>query len=233
LTDPVRAVTMRAVFRVSRRESASLEGGAGILERKPRMERKHGAVLACLGLLILGGSLLLVDPARGYAAPPPGEKDVRVINTPAEPVPVAGSVTVGNAAGSPVPVRDVDRQSKQNFSWSWAVSIAPGNEFAPPLEFSVPAGKVLVIETVSMKVELPAGQNLRAAFATFSGGVASEFYLPLVAGDFGGFRRHQGTFPVRVHADPGVRVWTLVHRDSDVGGGAAWFNVAGYLVDAP
>ena len=197
------------------------------------MERKQGFVLASLGLVILLASLLFVDPARGHAAAPPGDRDVKVVNTPAEPVPVTGAVTVGNAAASPVLVRDVDRSAPQPFSYSTATSFPGTSDFAGPMTFNVPAGKILVIETVSMKVEVAAGSNLRAAFATFSGGVASEFYLPMTGTPWGAFQRFQTTQQVRIHADPGAQVWTLVQREGALPGGAAWFNVAGYLVDAP
>jgi hypothetical protein len=196
------------------------------------MERKQGFVLASLGVVILLASLLFVDPSRGHAAAPPGDRDVKVINTPAEPVPVAGAVTVGNGAAAPVLVRDVDRSARQPFSHAGATTFG-GGAFAPSMSFNVPAGKILVIETVSMKVELSDGSNVRASFGTVSGGNATEFFLPMTGTPWASFLRFQTTQQVRIHADPGTQVSSIIERNGGFPGGNAWFSVAGYLVDAP
>jgi hypothetical protein len=106
------------------------------------------------GLIALGVLATLLGPADlAVAAGPPGGLQVDVVNTPANPVPVTGniglatgsSITIDNPASDPVPVQDV----REPFQAS-----SPDQTTLPfP---AVPAGKRLVIEHVSVELNISA-----------------------------------------------------------------------------
>jgi hypothetical protein len=213
------------------------------------IRNNKGTVLVALGLAVLALSLALAAP--GHGATPPGDRDVRVVNTAAEAVPVAGGVSitnspavtvqntanvlVTNAEAAPVLARDVDRPSRQPFSRRVSMIIPAGQTFggSPDLEFTVPAGKVLVIESVSFKVETQADQSVIAAFAAYSGNVATDYFVPLAVTPLAGLHYHQAAASFKVYADGGRPVWGAVRLSHNVSGAAVWFSVAGHLVDAP
>lgn len=229
------------------------------------MDRKKGAFLATLGLVVLLVSLALSAPRTGLASPPPGDKDVRVVNTTSEPVPVAvqgtatvsGSVTVAgissvnvtnspsvtvtntpsvsvaNVAGNPVLVRNVDRGAGQPFSMPVVAVIPAGTTASSPIEFTVPAGKCLVIETVSLRVEATPGQEVLGAIAFRSGGIYTDFFIPLSVTTLTGISFHQATQPIKVYADASTPVWGYIRLNTNVSGTVVRFSVSGYLVDVP
>jgi hypothetical protein len=231
------------------------------------MDRKKGAFLATLGLVVLLVSLALSAPGNSLASPPPGDRDVRVVNSTSEPVPVvvqgtatvSGSVSVAgvssvavtnnpnvtvtntpnvsvaNAPGNPVLVRDVDRAARQPYAM-WVVGTMPAGQLAsnaPDFTRTVPAGKVLVIETVSMRIETQADQQAIGGFGFRSGGVYNEHYLPLRVTALGGLLYHESIESVKVYADPSTDVWSYVRLNTNVSGTTVRFNFSGYLVDAP
>ncbi len=90
------------------------------------------------------------------------EKEVLVINTPAQAVPVAvqDPVEVANTAASPVPVRDVD-QVGANLYQSSALVTFTFNSFGEPAIFApIPPNTVLIIEHLSIFAALPSDQNV-------------------------------------------------------------------------
>src|SRR5262245_22615287 len=104
---------------------------------------------------------------RVHSAPnsPPGP-DVRVVNTQNNPVPVSvinfpagtNAVVVANPTNKPVLVRQVDSGAVQPFTFSDTMGFAPDKEFGTTFtypRYTVPAGKRLVIEYISMSTQLP------------------------------------------------------------------------------
>src|SRR5437870_2121818 len=71
--------------------------------------------------------------------------------------PSCNTVQVGNAADSPVLVRDVDNCARQPFQQMRIMSFSHGSASASTT-ISVPEGKRLVIEYVSADARFPAGQ---------------------------------------------------------------------------
>src|SRR5215204_2021169 len=98
--------------------------------------------LAVMVIIVVAVTVIIPVLTAGQksdAAPMPPTLDVKVINSSSEPVPVMGTVTVGNLGASPLPVRDVDRPTGLPVIF---------NE-----SYTVPDGKRLVIEYISMGIE--------------------------------------------------------------------------------
>ena len=177
---------------------------------------------------------------------PAADKDVRVVNTPAEAVPVTGTVSltpgtrveVGNTAHAPLHVvaadglRDVFLRS---VSLDW-IDGRPESDTT----IDVPAGKRLVIEHVGGFIignEMSVDVTIRVAA---NGGVTG-FFFPAAgrrAGTPGsGLFTHayRVSAPVRLYHDAGglpLRVGGL-RSALDEGPVAASISISGYLVDLP
>jgi hypothetical protein len=218
------------------------------------VNRIKNSLVACAGLALVIALVALATPTStqgqdGDTVGPP--KPVKVVNTPAEPVPVTGTTTitgdvtlapgtsvainnsptvhVGNAPDAPVPGRDVDNPARQPFQRSMSF----------PASFTVPSGKRLVIEVFSARVSFPEPCRL------------SDLYLVTVTGGQTAFYYHSPTTiePVllpravvvnqqtRIYADPGTSVTVNAERACFLGGtfddyiGTA--TISGYLVDVP
>jgi hypothetical protein len=102
------------------------------------------------------------------------------------------------------------------------------------LNFSIPTGKRLVIETLSVRASVPAGQAVQASFSGIGQDTFSLF-LPLsLQGSFGGNDVYVTTQKVRLIIDR--RLITILATDVlRSGGGPANFQatVVGYLEDQP
>jgi hypothetical protein len=190
---------------------------------------------------VLAVALMFVAAVTGYGAP--ADKDVRVINTPAEAVPVAvqgtanvnvtNTPTVTLAAGAKVSIAS---DAAQPFQVS-ANSTQVGNNVSTVTIATVPAGKRLVIEWVSMTGQVPPTQHAEimeiSTIAGPFGGASHQFVIEeqpdAVIGD-ALFRSNQS---LRLYADPGTQVSALFRRNS--GAGLATWNatISGYLVDVP
>lgn len=136
------------------------------------------------GLFAIGAAfvvLLLTVPL--LAAPP--DKEVKVINTPAEAVPVAvegtPSVTVGNTPSEPVPTRSVDEPPLQPVQRTGLVIFDAGDQIKEQTLYTVPAGKRLVIEEASVRAQLFDGVSQAMVFVRSNGGGLGGHYVPLTS----------------------------------------------------
>ena len=156
------------------------------------MQRKtplKSYLIAASAIGLLAGTITLSLPRGGKAAPSI-EANVKVINTSSNPVPVSlqgeagltvqaqqsGSwnvgisgtptVTVANSAQSPLFVRDVDAPGRNPFQTSQNIlfTTVSGTAF-----FTVPDGKVTVIEHVSMSGAVESGGTVQAFVTCFDG----------------------------------------------------------------
>src|SRR5436309_709952 len=105
-------------------------------------------------LLVLGCFAL---PSATQATPsPPSPTNVNVVNTP--------NVNVANTTASPVLVRDVDNVARQPFRAQVVGGFADGASTTGDITIAtVPAGKRLVIEYVSMVGAMPLGERILLA----------------------------------------------------------------------
>ena len=196
--------------------------------------------------------LVAIAPAINAA---PTDKDVRVINTTAEPVPtvaqgtttIAGNVsvtntptvslapgavvTVGNSAAAPVPVIIGGQQPFQASTFT----VHPNGTNVNTMNVAtVPAGKRLVIEFISVSAQVPPGQHLElATVQTLAGGHGAAHQLLIhaqpdaVIGD----DIYRAVQELRLYADPGTSVQVLVRRNSGLGEATFGVTISGYLVN--
>src|SRR4030095_3494383 len=106
------------------------------------------SLIAITGWFLIVIAITAVSPAltqaqKPGAAPTPPVLDVKVVNSASEPVPVTGTVNVGNLGATPLPVRDVGISARQPVQFKEL--------------FIVPAGKRLVIEYISAEIRNTTG----------------------------------------------------------------------------
>jgi hypothetical protein len=223
-------------------------------------------VLATTAILITTatvGASPRINPLN--AAPPPPSIPVTVVNT---PLPVSGtvnanigapvavsslpaitgnvtatlansSVTVSNAATSPVLVRNVDDGQHlfqldltlTNDPATWGPTTSTCN--GPPvstqcqISFDVPAGQRLVIEHVSAYVDGATGQTYQASFI----GNLVEFLVLSKQISEPGLDTFTASQPMRVYVDSGrVPSPTVIVTNSNGGSFFARIDISGYLV---
>lgn len=152
------------------------------------MKKLKHYLTASIGLILFVSVIALSLPQTGHSNIA-SDKDVRVINTPAEPIPVvaqgttnvavqnvptvnaqqSGAWNVGitgtptvqldDSATNPVFVRDVDRPTAQPFQYEVEVTVEEGFGGQNAV-IPVPVGKLLVIENVSAFGTAPADQRI-------------------------------------------------------------------------
>lgn len=183
---------------------------------------------------VLVAALLLASPPASQAVP--SDKDVRVINTTFDPVQTAitntPSVTVANSAANPVPV-SLTSEPLDPFQTA-ASTTETGTNVSTLNVTTVPPGKRLVIEFVSMTGQVPAGQHVEIMEITTSnslGGVSHPFVIhpqpDAVSGD-ALFRANQS---LRLYANGGTQVTALFRRSSTLGTANYGLTISGYLMD--
>ncbi len=208
------------------------------------MKNFKNYLFAAIVFAILIGSLVLSDSRASHAAPPP-DKDVVVVNTQSNPVPVAGNVgitntptvQVSNAFNSPLPVRDVDNPARQPFQRELDPLI-PAGSFTASDSLTVPAGKRLVIEFASATINTTSGTKMWVRIqTTTSGSTNAHTLVPELQGPFSADNSDffVAAQPMKVFADPATQVIVI----TSVLGGVANSNsgaavvMSGYLVDVP
>jgi hypothetical protein len=228
------------------------------------MYKYRNSLIGFAGLSFLIGAIALVTPRPtqgqdGDTVGPP--KPVKVINTPAEPVPVTGTTTitgdislapgtsvainntpnvnvvntptvqVGNTPDAPVSARDVDNPARQPFHKSINIGF--------PSAFVVPNGKRLVIEFFSARVSFPAECRLSdlSITTTTEGEGALHFFLPTTIDPVLLARAMVVSQETRIYADPGTEVKFGGDTACFLGGTLDQFiatgTISGYLVDWP
>jgi hypothetical protein len=191
--------------------------------------------------------IVLSFVAAGAQKPTPtpsGPLSVKVVNTSAEPVPVTGTVNIGNlgtggitvggtvgvenAGTNPLKVRDVSEALRQPYHEDHLFGPVSGVSNVTSTYVTVPTGKVLVIEHVSGYTSYASTNPLPTLQLKVSG---SPFYL----------------LPARTWSDnsPGFRLWLYseqIHLYLTAGQtlsiettalAESWIYLNGYYIDAP
>jgi len=199
--------------------------------------RRRGRSILALALALLLGGVLFGGPGAHAAG---ALLNVFVSNDAAHPVPVAGSVAVSNTSEKPVPVTG-------DVGVSGSVSVADDRE---PFEirvdltdagattdsgsFQVPAGKRLVVEFISARVNVPSGQTPLLSANASTG--ALGFPVPVeLQGVGNGNAFHAGATRVLDFAAPGSYYSITLERQLPAGGavtgdGGGFVYVSGYLI---
>jgi hypothetical protein len=126
------------------------------------------ALIAVLVVVIAVTVLIpvLTRAQKSDAAPPPPTLDVKVVNAASEPVPVSGTVNIGNLGVDPLPVRDLNNPARQPVFLNGS--------------YTVPAGKRLVIEYVSLAIEAPTQCQALIAAVSSSGSLLHVYHPTFV-----------------------------------------------------
>jgi hypothetical protein len=138
----------------------------------------------------------------------------------------------GEAAKTPKSVRDADNPARQPFNQQFTISLQDGEYGKASDSFQVPAGKRLVIEFVSVSVQLPTGQGPGASFAGID--------IPLVKGLYSVFSTDffTGNQLMRLYIEPGASIAGSLFRSANgsyatSGAAACSIAVSGYYVNLP
>ena len=186
--------------------------------------RKSLAALAGLALVAGLAALLAPTSTQGQGKGSPPTQNVNVVNT---PLPV-------NDVSVPVPF-----QKSSEF-----VNMPDGERFRS-FSTDIPEGKLLVVEHVSFRAQLPPGQAVTASL-TCQGGTGlspATFRIPFelegtfdveVGGTVVGMSEFVANSPVRCYADGSSGLLSQVQRNSPTGAaGRINFSFSGHLVDKP
>ena len=175
------------------------------------MSRFSNALLTTAAALLIVQALLFTSPGQALA------KDITW-------------VLVTNTAADPVPVRDVDN-GRQPVILDGSFAIDSGQNVGGRTLLTVPAGKRLVIETVSVSLNLPQGQFLESLSLTVN---HHPFQLsPAYLGTTAGHDWYGGTLAFRVYVDSGADVSVGGYRNETTGITVIAPTVSGYYVDIP
>jgi hypothetical protein len=173
------------------------------------MPKPKTAVIT-VGFVVLLAVVITLTPTGGAIAQGMRAVLVEVVNTP--DVNVNGAVTIGNRPTNPIPILDIGRPAREAFGARFfCLGIDDCTE-----TLTVPAGKLLVIETYSANcgtgpdISVAVRSSIEIPQATaFS---PRQFFFPLERSvlapvGFGGLgRHHEMTAAVRIYADPGTEV---------------------------
>jgi len=140
-------------------------------------------------------------------------------------------VKIVNSTASSVLVQGVQNLVGAPFQASGACSMT-AVVGACEVNFTVPANKLLVVETVSMDINVQPGQKADALMVVERGGKpARVFMLPQLQLSANRFDFFTVLKTVRVYADPGTTVSIIGQRSSGVGTAGTEAATSGYLVD--
>lgn len=217
--------------------------------------RKWFAAAGAVALITLALSQISPGPvaAQNQAAP------VQVVNSPAEPVPVTGSVKVsnspsvqlapgsnvcidplcnvvrvGNDIGTPVPVQSVD--SSEEVLAGQSVLFREGVTFGSRLVYTVPAGKRLIVDHIWARADLPRWQTVLVGFLVTLPPPRLLYRYPVLMQNSVGFREFQvleGVQDSRITAAGGQELTLECSRSSSTGTGSARCSFIGRLVNEP
>jgi hypothetical protein len=103
-----------------------------------------------------------------------------------------------------------------------------GHQLTTDVLTTVPAGQRLVIETVSVRLELPGGQRALRAELVYQG---ARFVIPLsFTASYTGVDLFQGVERVELYVDPGVTLFGSWSKSSFSDFARAYFSVSGHYV---
>ena len=187
------------------------------------MKHIKNSIVAFAGLIVvvgvITGFITLTRGQKSGAAEAVPTVDVKVVNTGAEAIPVSGTISVGNPGTDPLLVRDLNNPTRSPINF--------------PGQFTVPEGKRLFVEFVSIRIETDGPCSLLYAYSTVQLTVTQHYYYPSLV----------GTLPNSTHVY-GLSQEARLSVDANelskievVGYGctviSVFPNVSGYMVDVP
>ena len=162
----------------------------------------------------------------------------------AQAAPSPSNVMVVNTPASPVPVRDVDNPARQPFHAEAVGGFADGASITGDIPITtVPAGKLLVIEHVSVFGAMLPSQRMVSGTLLHEGGHISglahdHLTIDPQGSNAAGSRDYfvANYVSVRLYAYPLTSVTGIAERDGHdltVNLGSVSYAISGYLVDCP
>ena len=217
------------------------------------MNVRKGLTFATIGLIVLIVSVVLALPESGngqsrpatetelgssiHALPISRQKDVTVVNTVNQPIPVQGNMIILNSPSNPIPIRNVDFVAPKCLEFSLDLSFT--TELGTKLLYTVPTGKKLVLDFAAVELLVPKGQtgsirilevvpgppyhNLRQPIALFPQGLSDQDRLQEFA----------GTHYMHTCVEAGSELWLEAFKSSAVGDGISIGTLSATLTDAP
>lgn len=148
-------------------------------------------------------------------------------------VSVSGMPTVSLAAGASF--RDADNAARQPFQQAWSCAFTGFFFCNDTTSITVPTGKELVIEFVSVMMDLPTGQKPReVSVGTQQRGNEIPHHFPLsLAFDNGVDAVFAGAQQTRLYSDPSLGVTVQCQKIDGSVGGSCFGSISGYLVNVP
>jgi hypothetical protein len=130
------------------------------------------------------------------------------------------------------PVFDISNPALQPFSHEFHISFPNGSVGTDT--FTVPAGKRLVIETVTGAAFLSPGVNVDFAMdVALNGAFVRYNFQSASAGVFFNLERHHTAHAVRIYADPGTTIRAIVQKSNSSTAGGGNISIAGHFVNLP
>jgi hypothetical protein len=199
-----------------------------------------------LGATVFSGQIAGASGKRTAKPAAPTPSHVIVDNT---PLPVSGTVTVGNtpnvkldptgntvqlAAGASVKTSAADNPAFQPVQSAGGEEWVDGSPLVSVVVYTVPAGKELVIEQVSFRGDVPTGEDIYQATLS-AGGLSHPNFLNVIhqAPQSSALTSISGSTLTRIYASPGDGVFCDFIRYPATGTGSAACAISGYLVNLP
>jgi hypothetical protein len=181
-------------------------------------------------LILFALGCFALSSATQAVPSPPSPTNVNVVNTP--------NVNVVNTTASPVPVRDVDNPARQPFEAQVMGGFADGASTTGEISIAtVPAGKRLVIEYVSVFGAMLTGQKMVSVEIDFRVSVNGNYHHevePQGSNADGTLDYFIASALVRSYVNPGP-ISCFAERNSFAGANpnSVTFTISGYFVDCP
>lgn len=144
----------------------------------------------------------------------------------------SAALKIGNSKSDPIPVRDVDVANRTHVHGSENSGFEDGSDFTSFFLYTAPLGKKLIVQGISLRALLPAGQNLWGV-AVHTG---SERYFVKVERQGKAFDGRD-VFVAQMDAPiestyPGT-IEVFISRDQKAGEALVSADLTGYLVNEP
>jgi hypothetical protein len=202
------------------------------------MDSNRKRLVAATAFVIMAGAALIVGTNTvGAQNPYPGSAPVNLVAP--LPLPVTGtvavtgaptSVTVNNTVSEPVPVTSVDQVERVQFR---AVPTGWTGDFPQVNLVTVPAGKLLVIEHMSMSVNENDNVPVVSCGLSTSASPAAVQWVPCQPTASNALNHHYiANSQTRMYATAGTTVRAFVDLLSN-GSGFVSASIAGYYVPVP
>jgi len=161
--------------------------------------------------------------------------NVNVANTPTVGIdPLKNTVTVGNAIDAPLPVRNNDDPARHFYRAEASGCFQSSDEVQLDIDPSVPQGKVLVLDFVSVWTHVPPNTFVTRTLFEISTNFIMNFKSEFTGSNFFG-NSYGVAQPVQIYIKPGetLRFLDSIDNVASCSGNFAHVVLMGHFVDVP